>query len=207
MRRHVLWILVALACALPAACGSDVPAAIDGDVDALAPDGAPDTASVDGDADSVGADATLVDTVQQIPFIPASSFRFEMAGRDGDALLIDVIGRDVPAVFGIALRIEWDPAAAQLLNTSLEKLFGDDTAAVYRSALLRPGSLTLGMAYLGVKKDSARALDGDVKVATLKMKPAASAPFVLSFFGPRCLLVTRYLGKVEATWLSATAYP
>jgi hypothetical protein len=191
----------------------------DGGVIALDP-GADDATATDeaiaGDAEVEAFEATPepgpldtvpTDKVEQVPYIPDSSFRFEMSGRDGDTILVDVIARQVPPVFGIALRVEWDPEAADMLDPSMEPLFGDEPAAIYRSAPVRPGSLTIGMAYLGRKKGTERPLDGDVKVATLRLRPKTGKPFILSFFGPRCLLVNRNLEKVGATWLSSTVYP
>jgi hypothetical protein len=146
------------------------------------------------------------DTVVMLPNIPSNSFRFEMSGRDGEAFLVDVIGRDVGTVYGIALRVEFDPAAVEYVSTTPAPVFGaDGEAAVYKSALVRPGSLTIG----SMLKDYTQevALTGDVKVATLKLKPLTKTASELRFFAERCLVVTRKLDKVETRYLGSMVYP
>lgn len=143
--------------------------------------------------------------VQPLFDIPQKSFRFETGGHADEAILVDVIAKDLPAIFGIALRIEWDSSVAELIDTEIEPLFGEN--AVYKAGVVRKGSLAIGMAYLGRKKGNERVLEGDVKVATLKFRPTSLSPFRISFFTPRCLIIDRSLSRVEVTYLSAIVNP
>lgn len=141
-----------------------------------------------------------------IPYIPPRSFRIEPAGRDGDSLLVHVVARDLPAVFGIALRIEWDPEVLHLRETMLEPVFGENgSSAIYKAAEVQPGSLALAWSFLGSKKEAP--LSGDVRLATLKLGVVRAGTTSITFFGPRCLVLTRRLDRVESVYLSAVASP
>ena len=176
--------------------GFDADAAIETRLDD-APDGtSEEIAAADGAVDT-GLEVRL----QPQPYIPARSFRFEFARRDGDTLEVQLIARDLGAVFGIALRVEWDPTVLSLADATMAPLFGEQQA-VYRTAEVRPGSLALAGAFLGSKQETS--LDGDVVVATLKLRVQAAGSSPLAFFEPRCLVLTRRLEKVDAVFLPAT---
>lgn len=151
------------------------------------------------------ADA-LADSLVMKPNIPSKSFRFEMSGRDGDSFLVDVIARDLGTVWGLALRVEFDPAAVEYVDTIQAAAFGaEGDAAVYKSAIVRPGSLTIGAMLKDYKAEVE--LTGDVPIVTLKLKPLAKTPSDLRFFAERCLVVTRKLEKVESTFLESKIHP
>lgn len=176
-----------------------------------------------GDAEEPGTAETVVDdvaipedvpppdvgpevTIHPRPYFPARSFRLEPAGREGGALVVHVVARDFDALFGVALRIEWDPEVLVLRGTALDPVFGEaGTEAIYKVAEVRPGSLALAWAFLGSKKEAP--LTGDVRMATLKFGVVKAAPSSIGFFAPRCLALTRRLEKVESAYLSAVVAP
>lgn len=166
----------------------------------------PDAVEDDAAADLPVPDTGPEVTVTPQPYIPARSFRLEPAGREGDALIVHVIARGFDPVFGIALRVEWDPEVLGLTDATQEPVFGDEgTAAIYRAAEVRPGSLALAWAFLGSKKEAP--LSGDVRLATLKLRVLKTASSPIAFFAPRCLVLTRRLEKVESVYLSAVVAP
>jgi hypothetical protein len=202
MRRNLVIPFLCAAALLVAGCDTkplsipdpgapDVPADVPGEV-------APDVPVVDD---------ALHDAVVPVAYIPAASFRFVSAGRDGEAFVIDVVARDFKATFGMALRVEWDPAALALVSARPAAIFGDEAAgeAVYRAAEIRPGSLALGLTHLYYL--AATALPGDVVVATLKVKSLNGTPADLRFFAPRCLLMDGDRAPIDATYLTATLNP
>ncbi|MBP7126960.1 hypothetical protein KBD49_11415 [Myxococcota bacterium] len=138
-------------------------------------------------------------------YLPARSMRFRMAGREGDDLLVEVVGRDFTGVFGIALRVEWDPALATLVSatpgTALDSA-GDTTGA---AAEVRPGSLAIGLA-LGTYADAAD-WTGDRVVATLRLRPLGTGPVPLSFQPARSMVFDGGLARQDVAWLPAVAYP
>lgn len=160
----------------------------------------------DGTGDAPAADV-LHDVVKPAEYVPAGSFRFRGAGRDKDAFRVEVVARDLPAMFGMALRVEWDPAALSLVSATPAALFGDEAAgeAVYRAAEVRPGSLALGLAHLYYLATTP--LEGDVVVATLLLKPLDGRPADLAFFAPRCLVMDADRAAIEATYLPSTIMP
>jgi hypothetical protein len=159
-----------------------------------------------GDGDTAAPDVPR-DAVLPADAVPAQSFRFRMAGREGDAFVIEVVSRDLPAVFGMALRVEWDPARMALVGAQAAPVLGDEGAgeAIYKVAEIRPGSLALALTNAYYLWDDA--LPGDTVVATLRLKPLDGRPADLSFFPARCLVVDHDLGRVDATYLASVVYP
>ncbi len=195
-----------------------------GPVDTVSPDIGPAVDSgIPGDAEEPGAFEVVADdvaipedvppldvgpevTIQARPYFPARSFRLEPAGRQGDALLVHVVARDFDALFGVALRVEWDPEVLVLRDTALDPVFGEaGTAAIYKVAEVRPGSLALAWAGLGSKTEVP--LTGDVRLATLTFGVVKAASSSITFYVPRCLALTRRLDKVESAYLSAVVTP
>ncbi len=162
-----------------------------------------DTVSPDDSAlPDMGPEVTMVPQ----PYIPAKSFRLEPAGREGDALVVHVVAHEFPALFGVALRVEWDPSVLDLRETSIVPVFGEEEGtAVSRAALVRPGSLALAWAFLGSKQEAP--LPADTRMATLTFGVLRPASSPLSFFAPRCLVLTRRLDRVEAVYLGAQVAP
>ncbi len=158
-------------------------------------------------APDVPVDDVLHDTVVPVDYLPAGSIRLRAAGRDGDAFRIEVVARDFTPVFGMALRVEWDPASLSLVSAATAPIFGDEAQgeAVYRSAEVRPGSLALGLTHLYYLANTA--LTGDVVVATLTLKSLDGHPADLRFFAPRCLLMDSDRVAIATTYLSATLNP
>ena len=164
-------------------------------------------------ATDVPADATpdvrpdvLHDALVTPPWFPAKSIRLELAGRDKDVFLVNVVARSFDAVFGLALRLELDPQRIEFVDAVPEPLFGPEgPGAVYRAAQVRPGSLAVGMAYLGPQSE--RALKDDVKVATVKLRARVAEPSEIRFFDRRCLVVDRRLQKIETLYLGAILNP
>lgn len=145
-------------------------------------------------------------TVSPRPYIPAKSFRLEPAGWEGDAIVVHVVARDFDSLFGVALRIEWNPEVLVLRDAVLDPVFGDaGSSAIYKTAEVRLGSLALAWAFLGSKKEVP--LTGDVRLATLKFGVVKAGSSPIAFFTPRCLALTRRLEKVESVYLSATVSP
>lgn len=183
---------------------ADVPADLpppDVPGDGVAPDAPP--------ADGIGDDVPDVprDALLPAEYVPAGSFRFRMAGRDGAAFRVEVVARDFTALFGIALRVEWDPSKATLAGVETLPVFGDEGegAAVYRAAEVHPGSLALGLTHRYYLWEAD--LAGDVVVATLRLRPVDGTPVGLSFYAPRSLVLDNDLGRVDATYLPAILYP
>lgn len=234
--KRTFFLSIFLASLCLAGCGSDLATLPDGVLsdtvaDVPATDATVDAGDLPGDAasDAVPADATPADatpadatpadvapadpgpdTVRDaiVPgaYIPAKSFRFEPAGRDGTAFLVDVVARDLGEVFGIALRVEFDPARLDVADVAFEPALGaDGSEAYYKWAPVRTGSVALGLTLATYSADTTMA--GDVKLARLKVVPKGTEPAELSFFTNRCLVVTNRLEKVDATYLKATVYP
>ena len=147
------------------------------------------------------------ETVVPAAYIPPASFRFQGAGREGDAFRVEVVARDVKAVFGIALRVEWDPAALSLVSVVPAPILGDEGAgeAVYKAAEVRPVSLAIGLAHLYYEANTA--LDGDVVVATLVLKSLDGRAANLSFYEPRCMLVDSTRTQIDVTYLPSVLVP
>ncbi len=187
----------------------DATSSVDSEV--MADPGALEVPDAAGGGDDAATDLLAPDLGPEVgvtpqPYIPAKSFRLEPAGREGDALVIHVVARDFDALFGVALRVEWDPEVLALADVGQERVFGDQgTAAIYRAGEVRPGSLALVWAFLGSKKEAP--LTGDVRLATLKLRVLKAASSPIAFFEPRCLVLTRRLDKVEAVYLSAIVSP
>lgn len=155
--------------------------------------------------DTPVADAGPEVTVIPRPYIPAKSFRLEPAGWEGEYLVVHLVARDFGAIFGVALRVEWDPSVLVLQDASLEPVFGEEgKAAIYRAAEVRPGSLAMAWALLGSKEF---AISKDVRFATLKFAVQRPTFSEIAFFEPRCLVLTRRLDKVAAVYLSAVVSP
>ncbi len=222
MRRaaRILWLAAVLAL-LPAAmagCGTKSLCATDPGTtaDVAAPDvpgadaddGAPpgDGVQADVPVEATGDDVAH-DTVQPASYVPARSFRFRGAGREGQAFKVEVVARDFDAVFGLALRVEWDPASLALVSATPQAIFGAeaDGAGVYRAAEVRPGSLALGLAHLYYLANEP--LEGDVVVATLLLEPLDGRPADLAFFAPRCLVLDGDRSPIEASYLPAILNP
>lgn len=140
------------------------------------------------------------------PHIPPTSFRFEAAGHVDGVWQIDVVARDFPSVFGVALRVEFDPAVLAFEGAGLAPVFGDEgSGAIYRQAEVRPGSVTLGLSHLSFLGEAP--LEGDKVVATLSMRPLTDTPGELTFFAPRSLVLTRRLESLPVSYLPATLHP
>ncbi|MBL6975604.1 MAG: hypothetical protein ISR64_07735 [Deltaproteobacteria bacterium] len=148
------------------------------------------------------------DTLQLQPVISSPSIRFEMAGRDGKTVLINLVARDLGQVYGIALQVEFPAADFAFDGMDMEALFGTaGTQALYLADVMAPGRLAVGMTHLGSGKEKEKNLEGDVKIAVLRLLPTTGKEGTLSFFEPRCLTVGRKLDKVEADYLPALVYP
>lgn len=146
------------------------------------------------------------DTVLLQPIVPSPSFRFEMAGQEDGALLVNVVARDLGTVFGVALRVDYAPEDFEYLESTIHPLFGaDGSEAVYMDGSPRPGEIAIGMAHKGFQFETE--LPADAVLATIKLLPRTGKEAELSFFGERCLAVTRKLDKVEAAYVSAILYP
>lgn len=159
----------------------------------------PETEEVGAVQDSDLADGPEV-MISLQPYIPAKSFRIEPAGWDGDSFLVAVVARDFEAIFGVALRVEWDADVLRLEDVTLEPIFGEQDV-IYKAAEVRPGSLTMVWSHIGAKKEAK--LESDKKMATLKFSVKKLAPTNIGFFVPRCLVLTRRLDKVEAIYIPA----
>lgn len=136
---------------------------------------------------------------------PERSMRFAMAGREGEDFLIQVLARDFPGVFGIALRIAWDPERASLVSVTPGTALDSAGDTVWAAREVRPGSLAIGYA-LQTYTDTAE-WSGDRLVATIRIHPTGPGPLPLSFVPSRSLVVDGSLARVETTWLSAVAWP
>ncbi|MBM4397135.1 MAG: hypothetical protein FJ087_15780 [Deltaproteobacteria bacterium] len=181
---------------------------------AIPPDAAdaPDAATVaDLPADTpaevapeAAAPDTTLETVVPDPYVPPKSVRVEGGGRDGDLVVVRVVARDFEPLFGVALRVEWDPAAFSLGSVTTEPIFGQE--GVYKAAEVRPGSLAIGMAQQGHWLQSP--VEGDAALATIRLRPISGKPSAVSFFPARCLFAGERLAKVEGvTYLGATVNP
>ena len=205
MKRYDILIVAFMVACDAGGTISLVPDALEADESAVAAEIAPEAGGTELPLVDSGHDSQ--DQGPQVlpsPYIPAKTIRIEGAGRDGSNIAVALIARDFPEIYGIALRVEWDPALLQVVDVSIAPLFGTD--GVYRFAEVRPGSLTIGMAHAMFNKLTA--LTGDKTIATLKFKPLSSAPASLTFFEPRCLWVADRLEKVEqVTYLGATVQP
>lgn len=148
----------------------------------------------------------LRDALVTAPWVPSPSVRFQAGVRDGDAWTVEVVARDLPAVFGIALRIDFDPARLAFVDAELPPVFGaEGEGGIYRAAEVRPGSVTLASSHRSYMAETA--LAGDTVVARLKVRPLSGAPVDLSFFAARSLVLTRRLEAVAVTYLPATLHP
>lgn len=148
------------------------------------------------------------DTLQLQPVISSPSIRFEMAGRDGQTLLINLVARDLGPVYGIALQVDYPAADFAFDGITLEEVFGTDGGnALYLAEVMEPGRLAIGMTHKGFGKDKETDLTGDVTIAVLRLLPTTGKEGSLSFFKQRCLTVGRKLNKVEADYLPAIVYP
>lgn len=145
------------------------------------------------------------DAVLPGDYVPAGSMRFRMAGREDGDLLVDVVGRDFRGVFGVALRVEWDPTLATLVQASAGPALDSAGDTVGAAAEVRPGSLAVGLA-LRTYTDAAD-WTGDRVVATLRLRPLGGAPIPLAFLETRSLVVDGGLNRQAVTWLPAVAWP
>jgi hypothetical protein len=187
--------------------GPDVPDALDpgpavpddgGEPDSLVPDATDRDLPAQRDVEP----GTLVTT----PHIPPMSFRFEDGGQTNGVRRIDVVARDFPDVFGVALRVEFDAAALAFEGADLAPIFGEEgSGAIYRQAEVRPGSVTLGLSHLSFLGEAP--LEGDRVVATLSLRPLTDAACELTFFAPRSLVLTRRLESLSVSYLPATLHP
>lgn len=176
------------------------PLAVDDAVEADAPD--PDAGDRDVPVQGDVGPGMLVTT----PHIPPMSFRFEAAGHADGVWRIDVVARDFPDVFGVALRVEFDAAALAFEGADLAPIFGEEGGgAIYRQAEVRPGSVTLGLSHLSFLAEAP--LEGDQVVATLSLRPLTDAASELTFFAPRSLVLTRRLESLSVSYLPATLHP
>jgi|GEM_PF-2866882 len=133
-----------------------------------------------------------------VPYYPSPSFRFEQSGAlEGNEVVLDVVAKDLGEVFGIALRIEWDTTLARLEDVELKQVFEQD--GIYKAKEVRPGSLAIGMAHNASYKK--HTLSGDVVVAKVTLKLLKSGDNDISFFEPRCLVVTRRLEPIQPVYI------
>jgi hypothetical protein len=169
-----------------------------------------DNYEVDYEIDSTGADIDSGDEVTSdaiglpeisggsVPYYPSPSFRFEQSGAlEGNEVVLDVVAKDLGEVFGIALRIEWDTTLARLEDVELKQVFEQD--GIYKAKEIRPGSLAIGMAHNASYKK--HTLSGDVVVAKVTLKLLKSGDNDISFFEPRCLVVTRRLEPIQPVYI------
>ena len=158
-----------------------------------------DAPVTDASLDAGGDDAA---SLTPVPYVPPGSVRFESAGRDGDFLKVNVVGRDLGLVFGIAMRIRWDPGSMEIGDgTQVAAALGD--GGIYKYAMLRPGDLAVVLSLKG--PGAAKDLTGDQVLATLYLKPAGETQ--LSFFRGRSLVLGPDLSRPDVTWLDAKVSP
>lgn len=184
----------------------DVPDIPAGDAEPEIPDSAPtDGPGTDGPAASDEGPGGPRDAVLPAEYVPARSMRFRMAGREDGDLVVEVVGRDFTGVFGIALRVEWDPALATLVSAAPGTALDSAGETVGAAAEVRPGSLAVGLA-LATYTDAAD-WSGDRVVATLRLRPTGTGPIPLSFLEVRSLVFDGGLNRQTVTWLPAVAWP
>lgn len=219
MMRSSHWVLVpwfAATAAWGAACTDGGAIAVGpegpGATDAFDPGpGMPEDAAETDAADAVARDLPAQDDagpgmLVTPPLIPPMSFRFAAAGQTDGLWRIDVVARDFPDVFGMALRVEFEPATFAFEGADVAPVFGaEEEGAIYRQAEVRPGSVTLALSHLSFVSETP--LEGDQVVATLSLRPLTGAPGELTFFAPRSLVLTRRLESLSATFLPATLHP
>jgi len=182
----------------------DLPDAGQGDAALEVPDAVlPDAGDLPAAADEGSSGPR--DAVLPGDYLPARSVRFRMAGRDEGDLRVEVVARDFTGVFGIALRVEWDPTLATLVSAAPGTVLDSAGDTVGAAAEVRPGSLAVGIA-LKTYTDAAD-WTGDRVVATLRLRPAGAAAIPLSFVLTRSSVVDGGLNRQEVTWLPAVAYP
>lgn len=158
--------------------------------------------------DTSPVDQGLELSVTPEPYYPSPSFRFQDARQDGDDLLIDIVARDLGPVFGIALRVEWDPKVLDFKDAALEPVFGaEGDQALYRFALIEPGSLALALTHLYKGPPASQNetdLSGDVRLGTLRFRPLQRGSTAIRFLRERSLTVTRRLERIETSFLEVT---
>jgi hypothetical protein len=118
-----------------------------------------------------------------------------------------VIARSLGTIFGVALRVEWDASAFERVESKVQEVMGteDSGIAIYRDGEVRPGSLAVAASHLTNLAETD--LDGDVILATLSLRSLNGEPSRLSFFEPRCLVLTRRLDRVATTYHGANLVP
>jgi len=213
-RKQLNAATVLILMAVFASCDSDDLRNTDDKGDVLATDSMGDGvvgSEIDSATDSIseGANTDMPhDLLVQQTYVPDGSLRFEMAGREGENVLVNVVARNLGEVFGVALRVEWDPKDLEMTSVSFTEVFGEgDKHGVYLAAEVNPGSLAIGAAHKGIENGKETSLDGDVIVATISFRPDGAGETGLSFYQPRCLVLTGKLGKVDVVYMSAKLWP
>jgi len=150
------------------------------------------------DEDAVDSNSLPQISGGSVPYYPSPSFRFEQdAALDGNKVILDVVAKDLGEVFGIALRIEWDPSLLELESVNLQQVFEQD--GIYKAKEIRPGSLAIGIAHNASYKK--HEISGDVVVAKMTLKLLKSGEVSITYYEPRCLVVTRRLEPVKPVYI------